>query len=124
VTGDVIHPDVVLQVIDQSGVEALNQAAGPTCTVEGIRPYPLPRSGLLNGLVPIWVWPVIAVMAAVILFVCCCFLCGLVVERRRQRKRKRGGSDPYSQFNSQMSDYNAVSNPLWVAPYDNWEEER
>lgn len=33
-------------------------------------------------------------------------------------------SDPYSQFNSQMSDYNAVSNPLWVAPYDNWEEER
>ena len=23
-----------------------------------------------------------------------------------------------------VSDYNAVNNPLWVAPYDNWEEAR
>ena len=33
-------------------------------------------------------------------------------------------SDQYSQYTSQMSDYNAVNNPLWVAPYDNWEEAR
>ena len=32
--------------------------------------------------------------------------------------------DQYSQFTSQVSDYNAVNNPLWVAPYDNWEEAR
>ena len=36
-------------------------------------------------------------------------------------------SDQYaqSQFTaSQMSEYNAVNNPLWIAPYETWDEPR
>jgi hypothetical protein len=126
-TGDVVEPQVIIDVIE----EALDLQQEPIntvfrdCKIIEVKTFFSTQSApATSQSVSLVVGIVIGGLAAMILALLICLLCVCALERRKARKlrvRKKQSFEQSSNF-SQFSQV-ATANPIWMPPYEHWEEE-